>query len=135
MLGDVNLKQCALLQGIHQQTAYRWFLEGTLPVPAMGVNARPVPVAPDAVTAPDRGGTGLYARASSRDQGADLNQQAARLTARAARSGCAVVRVEAEVLASFCAHLHGRRPARNRAGKALRYAARDTGPASPRAAP
>jgi predicted site-specific integrase-resolvase len=36
-----------------------------------------------------------------------------------------------EILASFCARLYGRRPARTRAGKALRCAADGVGPASP----
>jgi putative resolvase len=93
----VNLKEWARLQGVHPQTAYRWFREGTLPVPAVRVNARSVLVAPDTATAPDRGGAGLYARVSSHDQKADLDRQVARLTAWAVQSGCAVVRVEAEV--------------------------------------
>ena len=93
----MNLKQWARLQGIHPQTAYRWFREGTLPVPAVRVNARSVLVAPDAVTAPARGGIGQYARVSSHGQRADLDRQVARLTAWAAQSGCAVVRVEAQV--------------------------------------
>jgi len=94
--------------------------------------------AANAVTAPARGGTGLYARVPSRDQEAGLGRQAARLTAWAAQSGRAVVRaghrdrpgrvntglVEAALSA------HGRGPARNRAGKARRHAARGTGPAS-----
>ena len=42
-----------------------------------------------------------------------------------------LVRDMIEVLTSFCARLYGRRPARNRAEKALRCAARDVGPASP----
>lgn len=200
----MNLKEWARLQGIHPQTAYRWFREGTLPVPAVRVNSRSVLVAPDAVTIPARGGAGLYARVSSHDLKADLDRQVARLTAWAAQSGCAVVRVEAEVgsgmngarskarrlladpgvqtvvvehrdrlgrmntelveaalsahgrrlvildpdevnddlvrditevLTSFCARLYGRRSARNRAERALRYTARDAGPASPRAVP
>ena len=122
----------ARLQGIRPQTADRWFREGTLPV---RVNARSALVAPDAGTAPDRGGIGLYARVSSHDQRADLNRQVARPTAWAAQSDCAVVRVEAVVLTSFCGRLYGRRLARIRAEKALRYAARDTGLASPQAAP
>jgi len=93
----VNLTEWARLQGIHPQTAYRWFREGMLPVPAVRVNSRSVLVAPDAVIAPAQGGTGLYARVSSHDQRADLDRQVARLTAWAAQSGCAVVRVEAEV--------------------------------------
>jgi predicted site-specific integrase-resolvase len=46
-----------------------------------------------------------------------------------------LVRDVTEVLTSFCARLYGRRSARNRAGKALRCAARDTGLASPRVVP
>jgi putative resolvase len=30
----VNLREWALAQGIHPQTAYRWYREGKLPVPA-----------------------------------------------------------------------------------------------------
>jgi putative resolvase len=86
------------LQGVHPQTAYRWFREGTLPVPAVRVNSRSVLVTPDAVTASaDAGGLGLYARVSSHDQKPDLDRQVARLAAWAARSGLAVARVEAEV--------------------------------------
>jgi putative resolvase len=44
-----------------------------------------------------------------------------------------LVRDVAQVLASCCVRAYGRRPARNRAGKARR-AVRDVGPASPRAA-
>jgi putative transposase len=32
----MNLSEGADCQGIHPQTAYRWFREGTLPVPALG---------------------------------------------------------------------------------------------------
>jgi putative resolvase len=86
------------LQGVHPQTAYRWFREGTLPVPAVRVNSRSVLVTPDAVTASVAGGgLGLYARVSSHDQKPDLDRQVARLAAWAARSGQAVARVEAEV--------------------------------------
>jgi putative resolvase len=200
----VNLKEWARLQGIHPQTAYRWFRAGKLPVPAVRVNSRSVLVAPDAVVAPAQGGIGRYARVSSHDQRSDLDRQVARLTAWAVQSGRAVVRVEAEVgsgmngarskarrlladpgvqtvvvehrdrlgrmntelveaalsahgrglvildpdevdddlvrdvtevLTSFCARLYGRRSARNRAEKALRCAARDTGPARPQAVP
>jgi putative resolvase len=93
----VNLKEWALAQGIHPQTAYRWFRAGTLPVPAqqvgrmilvnMEVNTGPVAV----------GGLGLYARVSSPDQKADLERQVARLSQWAAKAGRRVVRVEAEI--------------------------------------
>ena len=94
----MNLTQWARSQGIHPQTAYRWFREDRLPVPAVRVNSRTVLVAPDAalVTAA-QGGIGLYARVSSHDQKADLHRQIARLSAWAAQAGGPVVRVEAEV--------------------------------------
>ena len=83
-------------QGVHPQTAYRWFREGILPVPAVRVNQRTVLVNPDRGDAVV-GGVGLYARVSSHDQKADLDRQLARLTAWAADAGGQVVRVEAEV--------------------------------------
>jgi putative resolvase len=92
----VDLKERARLQGIDPRTAYRWFREGKLPVPAVRVSSRPVLVAPDAVTAPAQGGAGLYARVSSHGQRAGLGRRVARLAAWAARSGRPVVRVEAE---------------------------------------
>jgi len=91
------LTDWARLQGLHPQTAYRWFREGKLPVPAVRVNSRSVLVAPDAALAPARGGLGLYARVSSHDQRGDLDRQVARLTGWAAQAGAPVVRVEAEV--------------------------------------
>jgi putative resolvase len=92
----VNLTDWARSEGVHPQTAYRWFREGTLPVPAVRVNQRTVLVNPgggDALV----GGVGLYARVSSHDQRADLDRQVARLGQWAAAAGMAVVRVEAEV--------------------------------------
>jgi putative resolvase len=195
----VNLTEWAHAQGIHVTTAYRWWREGTLPVPARKVG-RLILVSPDTAAAPAPAeAAGLYARVSSHDQKADLDRQVARLSQWAVRAGLPVVRVEAEigsgmsgarskarrlladpkvtvvvvehrdrlgrmntelaeaalaahgrrlaviddgevtddlvrdmieVLTSFCAHLYGRRSARNRAEKALRCAARDVGPAS-----
>ncbi|MHB8320361.1 MAG: IS607 family transposase, partial [Acidimicrobiales bacterium] len=34
----MNLTEWARVQGIHPQTAYRWFHAGTLPVPAVRIN-------------------------------------------------------------------------------------------------
>jgi putative resolvase len=193
----VNLTEWAHAQGIHVTTAYRWYREGTLPVPAQKVG-RLILVSPETAATPSPpGGAGLYARVSSHDQRADLARQVARLTAWAAQAGLPVVRVEAEVgsgtngararvrrlladpaatvivvehrdrlgrmntelaeaalsahgrrlvvlddsevtddlirdmidvLTSFCARLHGRRSARNRALKAVGCAQRDIGP-------
>ncbi|MDQ0714762.1 hypothetical protein QFZ55_004214 [Streptomyces luteogriseus] len=54
---------------MHPQTAYRWFREGMLPVPAQRVGPRTILVNIDANTTPGAiGGLGLYARVSSHDQ-------------------------------------------------------------------
>jgi len=96
--GGVNLTEWARLQGVHPQTAYRWFREGSLPVPAVRVNQRTVLVNPDTGDGGAvGGGVGLYARVSSHDQRDDLDRQAARLSEWAAQAGAAVVRVETEV--------------------------------------
>jgi putative resolvase len=92
----VILTQWARSEGVHPQTAYRWFREATLPVPAVRVNQRTVLVNPGSSEAPV-GGVGLYARVSSHDQGADLDRQVARLSEWAAHANAPVVRVEAEV--------------------------------------
>lgn len=93
----MNLTEWARARGVHPQTAYRWFREGTLPVPAVRVNQRTVLVSPDTPAEPAAAGYGLYARVSSHDQKPDLDRQVARLTAWAADAGGQVVRVEAEV--------------------------------------
>jgi putative resolvase len=66
---------------VHPQTAYQWFREGTLPVPAVRVNQRTVLVSPHMPAEPTAAACGLYAHASSHDQKADLDRQVARLTA------------------------------------------------------
>ena len=94
----MNLTQWARLQGVHPQTAYRWFREGALPVPAVRVNSRSVLVSPEAVVATAPTAFGLYARVSSHDQKSDLDRQVARLSTWAAQAGGGqVVRVEAEI--------------------------------------
>jgi putative resolvase len=92
----MRLKDWAQQQGVHYQTAWRWFRDGKLPVPALQTVSGTILVQPDAVAAP-AGGLGLYARVCSYDQWADLDRQLARLTRWAATSKAAVVRVEAEV--------------------------------------
>ena len=93
----MNLTEWAHAQGIHVTTAYRWYREGTLPVPARKVG-RLILVSPGTAAGPSpQGGAGLYARVSSHDQKAGLDRQVARLSAWAAQAGLPVVRVEAEV--------------------------------------
>ncbi|OBQ47726.1 resolvase [Streptomyces sp. H-KF8] len=103
----MNLTEWAQAQGAHPQTAYRWFREGPLPVPADGgppdgvrgrVGPRTILVNVEVDTAPQTaGGLGLYARLSSHDQKADLERQVARLTRWAVTAGRRVVRVESEI--------------------------------------
>lgn len=191
----MSLTEWARVQGVNPHTAYRWFHEGALPVPARRVGPRTILVDIEANASPHvAGGVGLYARVSWHDQGPGLERQTARLSAWAAQDGHRVVRIESEaasgmngcrsrakrlladrkvttvvvededrlgrmnvelveaalsaagrrlvvlddgeveddlvrdmveVLTSFCARLYGRRPAKNRARKALEAAAAD----------
>ncbi|OIJ85692.1 IS607 family transposase, partial [Streptomyces colonosanans] len=93
----MNLTEWAKTQGVHPQTAYRWFREGTLPVPAQRVGPRTILVNVGVNAVPGAiGGLGLYARVSCHDQKADLERQVARLSRWAAQAGHRVVRVEVE---------------------------------------
>ena len=103
MMQVVNLTEWARRQGIHPHTAFRWFENGTLPVPAERVGPRTILVNIDAATAPAVG-LGLYARVSSHDQRSDLERQLARLTEWAAKAGQLVVRVESEVGSGMDGH-------------------------------
>jgi putative resolvase len=98
MIVCMNLTEWARAQGIAPRTAYRWFREGTLPIPAERVGPRTILVNIDANTSPTvTVGVGLYARVSSHDQKADLERQTARLSAWAAKAGHQVVRAESEI--------------------------------------
>ncbi|MFF7716122.1 IS607 family transposase [Streptomyces sp. NPDC007988] len=103
----MNLTEWARTQGVHPQTAYRWFREGTLPVPAQRVGPRTILVNVGVNAAPGAiGGLGLYARVSSHGQKSDLERQIARLSRWAAQAGHRVVRVEAEIASG----MNGARP-------------------------
>lgn len=94
----MNLTEWARANGVHPQTARKWFREGNLPVPATRVGPRMILVNVEANSIPvGAEGVGLYARVSSRDQEADLERQTARLSRWATQAGHRVVRVEAEV--------------------------------------
>ncbi|WP_427006642.1 hypothetical protein [Pseudarthrobacter sp. H2] len=43
----MRLKDWAISQGIHQQSAYKWFKDGTLPAPAQRVGPKIVIVNPE----------------------------------------------------------------------------------------
>ena len=94
----MNLTEWAEANGVHRQTAYRWFREGTLPVPAERVGPRTILVNIEANSSPTvTGGVGLYARVSAHEQKADLERQTARLALWAAKAGHRVVRIESEI--------------------------------------
>lgn len=95
----MNLTEWAKAQGVHPHTAYRWFREGTVPVPATRVGPRTILVNVDAAAAvaESSASVGLYARVSSQDQKSDLERQVARLSTWAAQAGLRVVRVETEI--------------------------------------
>ena len=81
--------------GVSKFTAYRWFREGTLPVPAERVG-RLILAGVD-VAKREAARTVLYARVSSYDQRSDLGREVARLTGWAAGQGMAVAEVAVEV--------------------------------------
>lgn len=94
----MNLTEWAHANGVHPQTARKWFREGNLPVPARRVGPRTILVNVEVSSAAHRvDGVGLYARVSSHDQKDDLARQTARLTGWAVQAGHRVVRAEAEV--------------------------------------
>jgi putative resolvase len=101
----MRLKDWAEEQGIHYQTAWKWFRDGKLPVPALQTPSGMILVQPDAGPRPG-GGLGLYARVSSHDQRADLDRQVARLSQWATTAGVPLIGVEAEVASGVT----GRRP-------------------------
>ena len=101
----MNLTTWARNNGIHPQTAYRWFRSGTLPVPARRVGLRTVLVE-TGLPSGDRETVALYARVSSHDQRPELERQLGRLVAWAADNGLSVTQTVTEVGSG----LNGSRP-------------------------
>ena len=93
----MRLREWAELQGVHYQTAWRWFRDGTLPVPAVQTPTGTILVEVQGETVAAQEAVGLYARVSSHDQRGDLDRQVARLSEWAAKAGVRVERIEAEV--------------------------------------
>jgi putative resolvase len=71
----VKLAEWARVSGVHLQTAYRWFRQGRMPVPARRLASGTIWV-DAAPTGPGR--VVVYARVSSHDQRADLGRRLAR---------------------------------------------------------
>ena len=75
----VKLAEWARVNRVHPQTAYRWFRQDWMPVPARRLAWETIWV--DTVPCDEAGGAVLYTRVSSHGQRSDLDRQVARLTA------------------------------------------------------
>jgi len=91
----VELVEWARVNGIHPQTAYRWFRQDRMLVPARRLASGTIWV--DAVAAGESGRVVVYTRVSWPDQRASLDRQVARVTGWAASSGHRVSEVACEV--------------------------------------
>jgi len=105
----MKLAAWARANGVHPQTAYRWFRQGTMPVPARRLPSGTILVE---VPGSDHDGGGLdqravlYARVSAHDQRGELDRQVTRLSGWATAQGVTV----AEVVTEVGSGLNGRRP-------------------------
>jgi putative resolvase len=91
----VKLAEWARVSGIHPQTAYRWFRQDRMPVPARRLASGTIWV--DTAPAGESGRVVVYARVSSHDQRADLDRQVARVTEWATSNGHRVSDVACEI--------------------------------------
>ena len=82
---------------MHYQTAWRWFRDGQLPVPAIRTATGTILVEVPRASTTSAGSVALYARVSSHDQRGDLDRQVARLTEWATGAGMTVDSVVTEV--------------------------------------
>ena len=74
----MNLRERALSQGKHPQTAYKWYRAGTLPVPARKVGQLILVRDLESQLSVPKSAV-IYARVSSADQKPDLDRQVATL--------------------------------------------------------
>ena len=93
----MKLSQWAAQQGVHYQTAWRWWKAGTLPVPTRQLASGTILVDVPAAATGSAGRTAVYARVPSRDQHADLDRQVARAVRWASAQRLAVDQVVTEV--------------------------------------
>jgi putative resolvase len=102
----VKLSEWAAQQGVHYQTAWRWWKRGTLPVPARQLPSGTILVDVPMSSVGVRGRSVVYARVSSHDQRTDLDRQVSRAVRWAGEERLAVDQVVTEVGSG----LNGRRP-------------------------
>jgi putative resolvase len=102
----MKLSEWAAQQGVHYQTAWRWWKRGTLPVPARQLASGTILVEAPASPLGTAGRTVVYARVSAHDQRGDLDRQVSRVMAWASEQRLGVQEVVREVGSG----LNGRRP-------------------------
>jgi len=90
------LAEWARSYGVHPNTAYRWFRDATMPVPARRLASGTIVVGQEPTTVAG-GRTVTYCRVSSHDQRDDLERQAGRVGLWASEHGLSVDEVVTEV--------------------------------------
>jgi len=104
MMWVVNLQEWAAANGVERSTAYRWYKQGKLPVPATKVGG--LILIGDLLDEkkPTQGKTVVYARVSSADQKSDLDRQVARITQWATEQDISIDKVVTEVGSALNGH-------------------------------
>jgi putative resolvase len=92
----VKLAEWARSCGVHPNTAYRWFREGKMPVPARRLTSGTI-VVEQTPTAVADGRSVAYCRVSSHDQREDLERQAGRVSLWASEQGFSIDEVVTEI--------------------------------------
>ena len=98
----MKLSEWAKKQGISYKTAWKWYKEGKLPVPAYQTPTGTILV--EVGEEKEEGKTAIYARVSSADQRADLGRQVARLLEFANSKRLAVAKTVTEIGSGLNGH-------------------------------
>jgi putative resolvase len=93
----MNLSAWADAVGVSKHTAYRWYREGNLPVPAERAGRLILVAAAGSASSSNSVRTVAYCRVSSHDQRADLERQAGRVSLWASANGLTIDEVVTEV--------------------------------------
>jgi len=93
----MNLREWALAQGIHPQTAYRWYREGKLPVPARKIGTLILVGNLEPPTTKERGRTAIYAHMMSASEAEQLDAQVSQILTWAVEHGHSVDQVVTEI--------------------------------------
>lgn len=92
----MKLAEWARSYGVHPNTAYRWFRDGTMPVPAKRLASGTIVVEQEPADLA-AGRTVAYCRVSSHDQRDDLERQAGRVSLWASEHGLSIDEIVTEV--------------------------------------